>query len=62
MCEHKRMHMLVIYIEYQGLFMFGLESPKTDEKKKKSARHIRVCFPQLSLRPQCQWHIFKTTF
>ena len=27
------LHMLVIYIEYQGLFMFGLESPKQTNKK-----------------------------
>lgn len=38
-CEHERMHMLVIYIEYQGLFMFGLESPKTDGGKKKRKTH-----------------------
>lgn len=42
----ERMHMLVIYTEYQGPFMFGLEMLNS----RKNTRFIQVCFPQLSLR------------
>lgn len=45
-CELERMHMLVIYIEYQGLFMFGLENLNSP----KSMKHIQISFPQLSFR------------
>lgn len=45
----------VIYIEYQGVFMLGLEI-LNKQGKKQSVFHIPPS------DPQCQWHIFKTTF
>lgn len=57
LCILEHTHMLVIYIEYQGLFMFGLEilnSPK-------SMKHIQICFPQASLRTTMSVAHFQTT-
>lgn len=54
--EHECMHMLVIYIEYQGPFMFA----NTKQMKKKNTEPIRF-----SARPngrKSQSHVFKTTF
>lgn len=58
-CEHEHMYMLVIYIEYQALFMFGLQILNS----RKNMTHIQICFFHSSAsESQCQWHIFKTTF
>ncbi len=43
-CEHERMHMLVIYMEYPGLFMFSLEVLNIQK------RHSQIWFAQFGLR------------
>lgn len=58
-CELERMHMLVIYIEYQGLFMSGLE---TLNSPKKHETHLNL-FSTAQLRNlNVKWHIFKPHF